>query len=529
MASAEPAPAEAPQPEAPAKEEPALPTPVPATEAAAGAADAAPAEAESSASAAAPSRQAASAQMAALYVGDLHPEVTEVLLYETFSAAGNVASCRVCRDNVTRRSLGYAYVNYFNLDDARQALDTLNYTQMKGRSIRIMWSQRDPTARKNTASNLIVKHLDESIDNKGLYDLFKPCGTILSCKVQTDPTGKSKGFGFVHLETEEAAKKAIDDLNGKTVGSSTLFVGPFMTRQELQQASAENYTNLYVKHMPQDWDEAKVNEVFSEYGELQSAVIQETGDGKRFGLVNFKESSAAKKAVDALHRKDMRPEGERDAAEKSADAEAEKPAEATGEDGKADAAKGDGEETKDAAKADDFPEYLLYVQRAQTREERSAALREKAPKKEAGKGKGKTGGTAGERGVKVMVRNLAEGMSAEKLKELFEPHGTILSTVLKPVEGSEEDPAPNVGYITLSTAAEAAKAVEEMNDKEVEEKKLSVSIVEPRKRGKADRDGGEKQDKKGKDGKGKGGKGKGKGKDKDKGKGKKKGGKGKKK
>ena len=45
----------------------------------------------------------------------------------SFSTSGQVLSIRVCRDQITKQSLGYAYVNFHQPADAERALDTMNF------------------------------------------------------------------------------------------------------------------------------------------------------------------------------------------------------------------------------------------------------------------------------------------------------------------------------------------------------------------------------------------------------------------
>jgi polyadenylate-binding protein len=60
--------------------------------------------------------------MASLYVGDLAPTVSESDLFDKFSPAGPIISARVCRDMITKRSLGYAYINFENPTDGTFAI-----------------------------------------------------------------------------------------------------------------------------------------------------------------------------------------------------------------------------------------------------------------------------------------------------------------------------------------------------------------------------------------------------------------------
>lgn len=224
---------------------------------------------------------------ASLYIGDLLPEVNEGLLFEIFNAVGPVASIRVCRDAVTRRSLGYAYVNYHQVGDAERALDSMNFTDIKGKPCRIMWSQRDPSVRRSGVGNIFVKNLHEGIDNKQLYDTFSLFGNILSCKVVTDrATGMSKGYGYVHYETNEAAKSAIEKLDGMLIDGREVQVGQFMRRDNRPDAQA--FTNCFVKNMPYEWDEKRLEDEFMRFGEILSVSVsmgkrKPVPPGKRIG------------------------------------------------------------------------------------------------------------------------------------------------------------------------------------------------------------------------------------------------------
>lgn len=364
--------------------------------------------------------------LASLYVGDLPFECNEAALFEKFSTAGAVLSIRVCRDLVTRRSLGYAYVNFQRPEDAERALDTMNFDMMKGRPIRIMWSQRDPSLRRSGVGNVFIKNLDKSIDNKAMYDTFSAFGNILSCKVATDENSASKGYGFVHFETEEAAKNAIQKVNGMLLNGKKVYVGRFIPRCERDKELGERsrrFSNIFVKNFGEDLDDETLLDLFTPHGKITSHKVMRDGQGKSkgFGFVAYETPEEAEKAVEALN----------------------------------------GHEVAQGRK--------LYVGRAQKRQERAQELKKKfeAIKLER---------MNRYQGVNLYIKNLDDSVDDDKLREEFSQFGTITSAKVMVEDGRSK----GFGFVCFSSPEEATKAVTDMNGRILISKPLYVALAQRR-------------------------------------------------
>jgi len=80
---------------------------------------------------------------------------------------------------------------------------------------------------------LYVGNLSYSVDSSSLEQMFAQYGTVNSAEVISDrESGRSKGFGFVEMGTDEEAQAAITGLNGKEEGGRTLTVNEAKPREE---------------------------------------------------------------------------------------------------------------------------------------------------------------------------------------------------------------------------------------------------------------------------------------------------------
>lgn len=83
------------------------------------------------------------------------------------------------------------------------------------------------------AKKLYVGNLSYDTTDSNLQQMFEEFGTVLSAQVIMDrDSGRSKGFGFVEMESNQEAQAAIDGLNEKQVGGRPLTVNEARPRED---------------------------------------------------------------------------------------------------------------------------------------------------------------------------------------------------------------------------------------------------------------------------------------------------------
>src|SRR5476651_2292431 len=81
--------------------------------------------------------------------------------------------------------------------------------------------------------NIFVGSLPFKVEESELKEVFEEFGEVTSVKIITDrETGRSKGFGFIEMPDEEAAKKAIAEAHGAELYGRTIVVNEAEEKKE---------------------------------------------------------------------------------------------------------------------------------------------------------------------------------------------------------------------------------------------------------------------------------------------------------
>lgn len=186
---------------------------------------------------------------------------------------------------------------------ADEARKNLNMRKLRGKTIRIMWHERDNNIRYNTQGNLFVKHIPLDIKARQFYEEFLQFGDIISAKLIEDEEGNHNGYGYVSYYNTESADNAIASLNNKEVWpGSKLEVARFQKKNERFSANKLSMNkNLYVKNIPESYKEADLKALFSKHGTVTWSKILTDVNQRKSAILSMETEESANKAREALN------------------------------------------------------------------------------------------------------------------------------------------------------------------------------------------------------------------------------------
>lgn len=221
--------------------------------------------------------------------------------------------------------MGYGYVQFETSQNAEECVQVMNNMKLGEKNITVsIFLPKNKRTNPFAKSNLYIKQfpIEWSKDEVEAFvqRTFEIYGTISSSGIFEDKN-ISKKYAFVAFEEQEAAQKALVELNEYEISDTdklyVAYAQDKATRRRTLKSKHmkfKNETNLYVKSLKTDVDEAKIMKAFEKYGKVTSVCIKvhepkNTGTATpaetvvpksnvklRFGFINFGSAEEAKNA-----------------------------------------------------------------------------------------------------------------------------------------------------------------------------------------------------------------------------------------
>ena len=243
-----------------------------------------------------------------LFVKGISPDAQPRQIYELFAKFGEIISCKIC-ENEDGDLLGYGYINYYDLDSAKNAIENLNKTKFLDSVLEVEHFQRKNERLQAPQENctLYIKNIPEKYTNlEELKKLFSKFGKITFSKIYKD---NERYFAIIMFSDADSANKAKEELNNKKLDEKDelpLYVDSLQKKSERKRMLTTELT------------EEKLKEIFSKIGEVKSVKIDkyilqtkvngenvDLIDSRGFGFVCYKNEEDAKKAMEEFNEKKL--------------------------------------------------------------------------------------------------------------------------------------------------------------------------------------------------------------------------------
>ena len=250
-----------------------------------------------------------------VFVKKLDPTINAKALQAAFSKCGRVLSCKVAQDG-GGNSKGYGFVQFESADGAKAALE-MSGTKVGANEVEVAAfvrrADREAQAAKSFKS-VYIKNIKSSTTEAEATAVLEKFGKLDSLFLAEHPPFSTK-FALIAFSDHEAAVKAIAELNEKTDSGLTeegtkLVACRALSKSERdreKRKAASLYQNhgrnLYVKHLPEDITEEKLQKMFEPFGKITSCALMKDANGvfKGFAFVCFEDKECATAAMRALN------------------------------------------------------------------------------------------------------------------------------------------------------------------------------------------------------------------------------------
>jgi splicing factor 3B subunit 4 len=190
-------------------------------------------------------------QDATIYVGNLHDQVDEELLWELFTQVGRVVKVYMPKDRVLNKHKNMGFVEFRTEADAEYAQLIMNMVKLYGRPIRVSQasmanattSTTNPNKRIDIGANIFIGNLSSEVDDKILHDTFSAFGRLLdNAHVAVDDvTGRSLSYGFAAYDSFEASDAAIQAMDGQFLCGRTINVSYAFKKDASKKGERERH------------------------------------------------------------------------------------------------------------------------------------------------------------------------------------------------------------------------------------------------------------------------------------------------
>jgi len=251
-----------------------------------------------------------------LYIKNISEKVTGKILEDEFIQFGEIFCCAIRYDD-SNRHLGYGYVQFENKEDAAKALQEMNGKDLEGQPIIVEKFQ--PKGKRTNGkwkTNLYLKNFPRGWTEEKVREFIDAkmanFGVITSKFIRYNEKYNNY-MAFVSFETQEMANEALKELTDYEMEDTKIFISLHesknIRRRKLKESmmKTQNETNLFVKSIREDVDEAKLKETFSKFGEVTSValrkaemvprVFSDKSVSLQYGFVNFASKEDASNAI----------------------------------------------------------------------------------------------------------------------------------------------------------------------------------------------------------------------------------------